>query len=62
MLKIVALLQKKFVETMINVIFHDSLMNRKFKRTVLLETEILGDIINMFTVTCDQLNQCSLAK
>ncbi len=61
MLKIVALLQIFFVETMINVIFHDSLMNRKFKRTVLLETEI-GDIINVFTVTCDQLNQCSLAK
>ncbi len=52
MLKTVVL-HNIFVETVINCIFQDSLINRKFKRT-LFEIEIFCNIV--FTVTFDQFN------
>ncbi len=61
MLKTVVLLNI-FVEIVIHFIFQDSLMNRKFKRTVFFEIEIVCNIVNVFTITFNQLNASLLNK
>ncbi len=55
MLKTV-LLPNMFVETIINIIFQDSLMNRKFKRTVFMVFEIEKNYNNIsMSVLSEQL-------
>ncbi len=51
-----------FVETVIIIFFQDSLMDVKFKRTAVFETEIFCNIINVFTLTFYQLNASLIYK
>ncbi len=50
------------VETVIQLIFQDSQMNRKFKRTAFIWNRNLCNIINVFTVTFDQFNASLMNK
>ncbi len=51
-----------FVETMIDFILQDSLMNRKFKGTAFVWNIYIFNIINVFAVNFDQFNVLLLNK